>query len=1429
MNRITTFLSFIFALHFQLISQTSLTSQQVNYPLCGTEILTQQQVENDPAYEQELQRFFEVAVPFLSGRDRSAVEPLISITVVVHVIHSGEPVGQGSNLSDAQVMAQVAVLNEDFSALNPQFYNTPAQWAGVAGTPNIQFCLATKDPAGNPTNGITRHNIPVTGTTFSNSNINTEIKPQTNWNPSKYFNVYVLAIPGTTAAGGVVGFSNYPTISSVGNTADGVVIDYRWFGAPGFGVSGYRGLTHETGHYLGVRHPFHGNSCSTDDGITDTPEIEKATREYADLDCSGGNYAAPPVSCGNEHLYVNYMDYVNENCYTSFTNGQIALMRAVLDGTSSGFGYGSRLSLVQNAPLQCNLPANDAGITRVVSPENVSCTNLPVEPQVTLRNFGTQDLTSSLIIYRINNGAPDTLLWQGSLSPGENENVTLGDYLPPDGVYTFTAYTSRPNGVADQRTTNDTLTWGLLTYYGYETPLFENFENETALPTSDGVFAYDVDGDGLKWQLKQNVSGFGQGQVSAMFDNYISTPNSPAGTLDALITRHYDFSDLPNPTLSFDVAYAPKSNANDTLMLLVATDCSQNFNLLAYLNGGITLATAPATNNPFTPSPTQWRTETVNLSTFGGMEDVTFAFVNVSGGGNRLYIDNIRLGAPCSSLHAAVVSVQHESFYQAKNGSLSVSVPSGNPPYTYLWSNGATTQSIFNLAPGTYSVTITDLFACSVVKQATVQAFNCGNFFVSTQVANVVCYGGSTGSATAIAVNGTPPYNYLWNTGANTQTIESLAAGAYSVTVTDSNQCPTANTAVVSEPTLLSVNVQATAQSAVGVHDGTATAIASGGTGGYQFLWSNGNVGQTIGNLAPGTYSVTVTDANGCMASATANVPSVNCNNFVAQIQASDLTCFGMNNGTATVSASSNALPIGFNWSTGANSQSVENLAAGTYWVTVSDNAGCTAELVTAITQPPLLTLTVSVTHETIVGAKNGTASASAVGGVSLPGGGYSFLWNNGATSAAISDLAPGSYTVTVTDANDCTASKTVEVEGVNCSISIQLNTTAASCTTVADGSAEVTTVMGGNAPYNYKWSNGSTNFFVQNLLPGTYTVTVSDAAGCSVVESLTIADNDFSPPTAVAKNITVVLDENGIAMITPNEVDGGSFDNCSQVNLELDISTFNCGDVGTKQVTLKVTDANGNSSTAKATITIENSLNIAYQVHEPSCHGFSDGYIDLDITGGALPFSAVWSHGSGAGNLKAGQYGVTVTDGNGCSKSSTILVGEPDPIVVSVANTIPATNSQPNGVISISIAGGTAPYTLAWMQNGVVQLNFDPLHAEPGTYQAKVTDSQGCIEISGFVTVENILGTGATSLDNSMRLFPNPSDGLIYLKFDQNISSEILVTVVDVDGRELKRVANIPTASSTLSVDLSALSCGVYWLKIWMGNDFAVRKIVKL
>ncbi len=1378
------------------------------YPVCVFDEMNEQLKLSNPAFAQQLEDYINHAMPTLSAGspDKSVVEPLLTISVVVHVIHNGEPIGQGQNLSDAQILAQIEVLNEDYSSLNSQFYNTPSQWMGIAGFPNIQFCLANKKPNGTATNGIDRQQLTVTGTSWSNNNINSTIKPAIKWDPLRYFNIYVLPIPGTTAQGGVVGFSNYPVSGQIGNNSDGVVIDYRWFGAPGFSQSGYRPLTHETGHYLGLPHPFNGGTCSLDDGIGDTPNIEVPTRDLATLNCTS-SYPNGPMSCGNEHLYVNYMDYVTENCYTSFTAGQVNVMRAVLNGTSSGFGYGSRNGLITNAPTQCSIPATDAGITRVVNPKNISCTTGQLTPMVTLRNFGTSSLTSANIFYKINNNAPVSFAWQGILFTGQNVDVSLAPFSPAGGSYTFTAWTTQPNGLTDQRITNDTTVANRFTYLATAPPMFENFENEIGFPTSEGIFQLNVSNDAFVWQVVDSVSAYGNGTYSSVFDNFNDiNGNNPYGTLDAMITRHFDFTNVQDAMVRFDVAYAPYiEDIGDTLFLLIATDCSQNFNQQAFKKGGMTLATAPISTSEFTPTSAQWRNEIVDLSAYDGMSDVTVAFVNKSAFGNRLFVDNIGIGKNCNLLTATATNLQADdcsanctgaatiqasnhngglhyrwegfpanfdqatnsqlcagtttvtvtdligcsktvavqiaqqqapqltksttnvTTYNGMNGTATVTVSNGTAPYNYIWSNGfqettnSNSSTATGLAKGDYTVTVSAGNGCSAMTFVSVGSV-CDLFQVGLTGINAACFGGNNGQLQTSLISGTAPIIYSWSNGQTSANAINLTAGTYTVTTTDANGCPSTASGTVFQPTQLVVNATSTAQMINGANDGTATANSSGGVASYNYSWSNGMTGSSISALAPGTYTVTTTDANSCTATASTTVNSVSCASFTANLTVNNLTCFGSNNGTATAVPNGGNQPLTFAWSNGVITASVQNLPAGPITVSITDGIGCLVQLSGNITQPAQLVTNAISTNETMPAANNGTAAVNPSGGI-MP---YSVLWNTGATALNINNLAPGNYSVTVTDGNGCTASSQVNVQSSTCFIGLQLSSTPTSCPDLANGTATVNIQTGGTGPFGFLWSNGATTATIPNALAGGYLVTVTDAGGCSATGQVTVESNDTTPPTInVPSQVAIVLGPNGTATIDPNQLVSSANDNCSMVFLEAFPETVDCSNIGSMQLTVTGTDNSGNQViavtiiqvmddtppviTCPANITVTDCGPVTYTT-PTATDNCSNAPVDL-VTG--FESGQVFPVGTTTVTWAANDESLNVST---CSFEVTVIYD----LSVTAQSNNPSCFGATDGNIQLTVSGGQPPYNYLWNSG-----NGSNLPA--GTYPFTITDFNGC------------------------------------------------------------------------------------------------------
>lgn len=455
--------------------------------------------------------------------------------------------------------------------------------------------------------------------------------------------------------------------------------------------------------------------------------------------------------------------------------------------------------------------------------------------------------------------------------------------------------------------------------------------------------------------------------------------------------------------------------------------------------------------------------------------------------------------------------------------------------FTYNWTSangnivsGANTLTPVVNMPGTYLLHVSNTQnGCT----ATANTNIIQNQAVAASIANqsnVSCNGALNGTATAASIGGNGTYNYLWSNGGNVATISNLAAGTYQLVVTDGEGCTAATAVTIAQPELLNANASATAQSANGVNDGSANATPIGGTAGYNYLWNNAATTATINGLAPGTYTVTVTDQNTCTSVQSVSVNAFNCT-LAASVAAVNVTCFGANNGIANVNLTGAANPVTYQWNNGATTASVSNLSAGTYTVNVIDGNNCPAILNATIVEPVALSANATANAETFAGANNGTASANPVGG-NAP---FTYSWNNGATTQSISGLAPGTYTVAVTDGNGCSTQQTTIVNAFACAVSAQPVVLNASCAGISNGTVALV-LNNGAAPYNYIWSNGSTAATQVNLTAGTYSATVTDANGCEISATATVAEPlPFTPVSVAVQNPVCPGEASGVATAT--------------------------------------------------------------------------------------------------------------------------------------------------------------------------------------------------------------------------------------------------------------------------------------------------------
>lgn len=439
--------------------------------------------------------------------------------------------------------------------------------------------------------------------------------------------------------------------------------------------------------------------------------------------------------------------------------------------------------------------------------------------------------------------------------------------------------------------------------------------------------------------------------------------------------------------------------------------------------------------------------------------------------------------------------------FNSCTGQASVTVTGGTGPFSYLWTPGnLTTATINNLCAGTYSVVVTDQ-ADGSTASGTITITQPTQLTLSLQsVVNSFC-NQNNGSISVIASGGTPPYTYSWAPCCGFgNTLSNASAGTYTCTVTDSNGCTAVIAATISnQPGPTSLTASAAPATICSGGSSVLTPTVVGGSAPYSYLWTNpGNslnsttiASPTATPTVTTTYTVMVSDANGCQLS---NVVTVFVNQAVAaNISSTDPTC-NQSNGSLTVNVTQAAPPYTILWSNTQTTPTISNLSAGLYSVTVTDNNGCTLNLSQGLNNVGGPTLSTSSTSTGCTNGNNGTATVTPSGVAP-----FTYLWNTtpAQTSATATGLTSGNYMVSVTDAIGCvtTASETVSALAGNLYM-YAMQTAAANCST-STGSA-TTYVQGGTAPYSYAWSTGATTPGITTAPGGLYTVTVSDANGCS-------------------------------------------------------------------------------------------------------------------------------------------------------------------------------------------------------------------------------------------------------------------------------------------------------------------------------------------
>lgn len=750
----------------------------------------------------------------------------------------------------------------------------------------------------------------------------------------------------------------------------------------------------------------------------------------------------------------------------------------------------------------------------------------------------------------------------------------------------------------------------------------------------------------------------------------------------------------------------------------------------------------------------------IDLEAFGGTTPYTYSWSNgsstedIGGLPSGSYTFTITDHQGCTLSKTIAVSqptvlsansaVTDVSCFGDATGAIDLTPSGGTAPYSYSWANSQfglpSTQDQVGILAENYTVTVTDDNGCTFSSAIIVN--EPAELVSSIAVSNINCFGSSTGSLDLTVNGGTPGFNYSWQTGSgapagSTQDLTNVAANTYNVTVTDNNGCSTTNSGQITQPSApLSTTLSITDVDCFGNATGAIDNIPTGGTTPYSYTWSNASVTQDIANISAGNYALTITDANNCTLNESAVIqePSAPLSETSS---ITDVDCFGNATGAIDITASGGTSPYAYQWESSSFalgvSQDISSLESDNYAVTITDANNCTLLSNFTVTEPSELTSSISGTNITCFGLSNGIIDLTVSGGIP----GYSYNWSNNAgaypsVSQDLVNIPADNYNVTVTDNNGCVTNESITLSQPAAPVSGSFNVSNVSCFGDASGALDLTP-NGGTAPYTYFWDNSATTQDLSGLTSGTYNVTISDVNGCTANYSNTI--NQPAAPVNLTFNSTDV-DCNGN---TTGSIDLTASGGTSPYNYNWQSTPYTLAsnqdqtNLAADVYSTTVTDANGCQESLSITITEPAALQISSNITDVTCFGFSNGLVDVTVSGGVPGYNYNWTNGSGAlaatsqdlPNVEADQYTVTVTDQNNCAISLSSTVNQPSaPLSASWDLTDVACNGEFTGEIDVTAAGGTPNYSYLW-NTGVSDSIIQNIAA--GVYNLTVTDQNNC------------------------------------------------------------------------------------------------------
>ncbi|MFN8309001.1 MAG: PKD domain-containing protein [Chitinophagales bacterium] len=1407
---------------------------------CGTMHHEQVMMQQDLSYGKQRQQIEQFTQQFLASPAAHSGRAIVTIPVVVHVVYHDS----AQNVSMAQIQSQINSLNLDYSKTNTDTSLIPAPWKSIAANCEIQFCLAQRDPSGNATNGVVR--VRTNSTSFlDDDKVKYAAQGGDNaWNSSLYLNLWVCKLGNS-----LLGYAQFP-----GGTAatDGVVINYTAFGTIGTAAAPYnkgRTATHEVGHWLNLYHIWgdddNGNGtctasteCSGSDLVGDTPN--QCERNYG---CptypltDGCTTSSPGV------MFMNYMDYTDDACMYFFTTGQKARMTALF---ASG---GTRFSLTTSQG--CVAPGNVAPTASFTGNPTTICAG----QTVTFTNTSTGNPTSYL--WTFTGGSPAT---STSATPPA---VTYS----AAGTYTVSLQATNANGSNTSTQTNY-----ITVLNSTALPLTEGFQNTTFPPTNWSLNNPD---NSKTWARATTAGGYGASSASAYVDNY---NYNAAGQRDWLYTPTLSFTGISAGKLKWDRAYAlDASNPTfaDSLEVLYSVNCGQTWTSL-WKKGGATLATATGITNTFTPTAAQWKSDTVDLSSLNGQASVRFAFVNINRYGNTLFLDNINIYNATTSCNKPVAAFTASPTTVTAGSTVTFTDQSTNTPTSWAWTFGGGTPATSALqvpgaitynTPGTYTAKLRATNSCgsdsttvTITVISSTPVAGCDTFtnltaadtaFALYRYAGLVGYISGHNSSGDIAkaekfANAMPAsykvtgglFAFGWAKTTNT-------GKTITATVWDANGAGGAPGTVLGSKTIpissIYTNVNGTPYSLTPVTFTTPISVGANYYLGFQMTYSNGDsvavLTTTLANNGnhhqqgwerwddstwhsyDSAYTISLSNYILPIMCSQANAP-------VAGFKANPTTiCAG---GSVTFTDTSSNTPTSWSWSfpggtpstsSAANPTVVYN-AAGTYNVTLTvsnangNNAVTKTGYITVRANPVLATSSVPVS---CFGGSDGSASVTAT----VATGPYTYNWSGGGTTSSITNKPTGSYTVTVTDGSGslCTATATVSISQPLSALTAAATATGAYCGN-SNGTASVT-AAGGNGSFTYVWSNTQTSANLTGLAVGTYTVTVKDAKNCTATASAAITAQTQTITLTISKTDATCGGSNGQAAVAMSGSSIGASYHWSNGAATGSISNVTAG-----TYTVTVTSALGCTATASTVINNIAGPTLSTSVTPVSCFGGTNGSASVTATGGTPTITYNWSNSGGTANSIAGKpagtYAVTVTDGNSCTATASVVITQPAAAVTASASAVTAYCGNSNGSATVTAAGGNGGYTYVWSN---AQTNSNLTNVAAGVYTVTVKDSKNCSATAtttvGNQTVSITISISKTDAlcgsNNGTATASSSTSGLTYIWSNGGSGAALTglstntYTVTGTDSHGCSATASVTitnTNGTTLSTSTTPVSC---------------------